>query len=151
MSPTLKTVLKDGFGEAVTVCYMPKPCKLFPMTVARKGSCRPTRKLTLLYTKPLVLCSKQEVQRSFLRHLVSKAWILFFRVSKQGPCFTAIVEDGGNKRLGQLELARQVDGVTSKYSLAIATIAEAILMWTCIELLPGTWNWSSLLTSGCSC
>ena len=37
--------------------------------------------------------------------LVSKAWILFFRVSKLGPCFTAVEEDGGNKRLVDLELA----------------------------------------------
>ena len=35
-------------------------------------------------------------------HLVSKAWILFFRVSKQGPRFTAIEEDGGDKRLVKL-------------------------------------------------
>ena len=37
-------------------------------------------------------------------HLVSKAWILFFRVSKQDPCFTAIEDDGGDKRLVELEL-----------------------------------------------
>ena len=28
-----------------------------------------------------------------------------FRVSKQSPCFTAIEDDGGDKRLVQLELA----------------------------------------------
>ena len=38
----------------------------------------------------------------FLMHLASKAWILFFRVSKQGPCFTAIEEDEGDKRLVKL-------------------------------------------------
>ena len=26
-------------------------------------------------------------------HLLSKAWILFFRISKQGPFFTAMEED----------------------------------------------------------
>ena len=36
---------------------------------------------------------------------------LFFRVSKQGPCFTAIEEDGGDKRLVELELACEADGV----------------------------------------
>ena len=48
------------------------------------------------------------MRRSFPRHFVSKAWIiffLFFRVSRQGPCFTATEENGGNKRLAQLELA----------------------------------------------
>ena len=33
-----------------------------------------------------------------------------FRVSKQGPCFTAR-EDGGDKRPVQLELACEADGV----------------------------------------
>ena len=37
----------------------------------------------------------------------------FFRVSKKGPCFTAIEEDGGEKRLGKLELACEADGVAS--------------------------------------
>ena len=35
-----------------------------------------------------------------------------FSVSKQGPCFTAIEEDGGDKRLVKLELVRKADGVT---------------------------------------
>ena len=38
-------------------------------------------------------------------HLISKAWILFFRVSKQGPDFTAVEEGGGVKRLVELEFA----------------------------------------------
>ena len=43
--------------------------------------------------------------------LILKAWVLFFRVSKLGPCFTAIEEDGGDKRLVQLELACEADSV----------------------------------------
>ena len=35
----------------------------------------------------------------------------FSRVSKQGLCFTAIEEDGGSKRLVELELACEADGV----------------------------------------
>ena len=35
----------------------------------------------------------------------------FFRVSKQGPCFTAIEENGGDKRLVKLELACEAIGV----------------------------------------
>ena len=31
MLPTLQGALKDGFGEAVTVCDMPKPCKLLSL------------------------------------------------------------------------------------------------------------------------
>ena len=42
--------------------------------------------------------------------MVSKAWILFFRARWQGPCFTATEEDGGDKRLEELELACEADG-----------------------------------------
>ena len=35
----------------------------------------------------------------------------FLTVSTQGPFFTAIEEDGGDKRLVQLELAREADSV----------------------------------------
>ena len=42
-------------------------------------------------------------------HLVLKAQILF-SVSQQGPCLTAM-EDGGDKRLVELELAFEADGI----------------------------------------
>ena len=42
----------------------------------------------------------------------SMDFFFFSRVSKQGPCFTATEEDGGDKRLVQLELARDADGVS---------------------------------------
>ena len=35
----------------------------------------------------------------------------FLRVSKQGPCFTALEEDGGDKGLVEPELACRADGV----------------------------------------
>ena len=35
----------------------------------------------------------------------------FFRVGKQGHCFTAVEEDGGYKRLTELELVREIAGV----------------------------------------
>ena len=38
-------------------------------------------------------------------------WSPSLRVSKQGPCFTAIEEDGSDKRLVELELACEVDGI----------------------------------------
>ena len=110
-SPTLQGALKDGFGEAVVACDMPEPCKFPSFHSSRRGSCGPTRKLTSFRTRSLVLCSKWEIRRSFLRHLVPKAWIVFFRVSKQGPCFRAFEEDGGDERLVELELALEADGV----------------------------------------
>ena len=38
-----------------------------------------------------------------------------FIVNKQGPCFTATEEDGGDTRLAQLELACEVDGVAPSH------------------------------------
>ena len=35
----------------------------------------------------------------------------FYRVSKRGPCFTAVEENGGDNRLIQLKLACEADGV----------------------------------------
>ena len=35
----------------------------------------------------------------------------FPSVSKQGPCFTAIEEDGGDRRLVEIDLACKADGV----------------------------------------
>ena len=61
----------EGSRQAVVACHMPKPCK-FPCL----GSCQKTflwthKELILLRTQLLVLCFKWEMQRSFLRHLVS--------------------------------------------------------------------------------
>ena len=52
-----------------------------------------------------------------------------FRVSKQGPRFTAVEEDGGDKRLVELELACQAEVLHCQilFSLAIAVITKAIL------------------------
>ena len=66
-SPTLQGALKYGFGEAVLVCDMPKPCK-FPSL----DSCQER----FLWThKGSWLCSAPS--RWAIRHLVSKIWILF--------------------------------------------------------------------------
>ena len=80
------------------------------LTVSRRRSCGPAWELILLRTQSLVLRSKKQIQRSFLWHLVSRAWTLFW-VNKHGPCFTATEEDGSDKRLLELELACEVDDV----------------------------------------
>ena len=38
-------------------------------------------------------------------------FFLFFRVSRQGPCCTAIEKDGSDKRLVELEPASEAEGV----------------------------------------
>ena len=47
----------------------------------------------------------------FFKELCFQSLDPFFTVSKQGPCFTAMEEGEGDKRLVQLELACQADGV----------------------------------------
>ena len=68
-SPSLQGALKDGFGEAVVACDMPEPCEFLSLDRCQKNSCGPTRKVVLLRTQSSALCSKQEMRRSFLRHL----------------------------------------------------------------------------------
>ena len=98
-SPTLQGALKDGFGEAVTAYDMPEPCKFPSLDSCQKRFLQTHKEadLALLPVVGLVLW------RSFLRHLVSKAWI------------TAIEEDGGDERLVQLELACAADSVALPY------------------------------------
>ena len=53
----------------------------------------------------------------FPQALVFGSLDLFFTASKQGLCFTAIEEDGYDKKLVQLELAGDADGVVSLVSI----------------------------------
>ena len=126
------------------------------LTATRRSSCGLIKTLILLCNQSLVLYSKKDKRKSFLRRLVSKTWI-FFPVSKPGPCFTATEEDGGDKRLVELELACEADVLHPQilFSLAIAAIAEAILIQTSVEQVPSSHRaapkyWSPL-TSGRSC
>ena len=63
---------------------------------------------------------------------------LSFRISQQSPCFKATKEDGGEKRLEQLELVCELMAWLRQVllNLAIAAIAEAILVWISVEQVP---------------
>ena len=75
-SPALQGALKDGFGEAVVMCDMPEPRK-FQFLVPAEFLW--THKEVDLAPHPVVgLALQVEDAESFLRHLVSKAWTLFF-------------------------------------------------------------------------
>ena len=111
-SSTLQGALKDGFEESVMACNMPEPCK-FPSLHSCQKPFLWTQKEVDLAPHPVVgLVLQVGDTEKFPQTLGFEAWILFFfRVSKQGPCFTAIEEDGGDKRLIELELACEADGV----------------------------------------
>ena len=104
LSPTFPCALNSGLGEAVVVCDIPKPhdfVRFHILTVARRGSCGPTRKLILLHTLLLVLCSELEMWR-FPQALYLESSDPFLRVSEQDQCLT--VENSSDKRLNQLFL-----------------------------------------------
>ena len=114
-SPTLQGSLKMFFGEAVVARDMPNHTSLHLLTVARRGSCNgPTWKLILLRTQSLVLCSKQEMRRSV----------------QQGPCLSAIGEDGVTEDFYSLHLLTKLMVLLPKllFNPVIAAIPEAILM-----------------------
>ena len=79
------------------------------------------------------------MRKSFLVHLVSKAWILFFfRVNKQDPFFKALEQGSVTRDLQRLNLLAKlmVFHCQILFSLVIAAIAEAILMRTSAEQVP---------------
>ena len=85
------------------------------------------------------------MRRSLLRHLVSKAWMLFFfSVSKHGPYFTVIEEDAVDKRRVHPELACEADGVALAIAV-ITVIAEAIPMRISAEQVPSSKGCSKVL------
>ena len=95
------------------MCDMPEPCE-FPS----RDSCQKRFIWTLkegdLAPYPVVgLALQIGDAKKFPQILGFESRDPFFIVSKQGPCFTAMEEDGGEKRLVQLELAFEADGVAS--------------------------------------
>ena len=93
-SPTLQGVPKGDFGEAVVVCDMPEPCK-FPSLDSCQKRFLWSHKGVDLAPHPVVGLVLQvgDVEK-FPQALGFEILDPFFRVSKQGPCFTAVEEDG---------------------------------------------------------
>ena len=110
MSPTLQGVLKDGFGEAVVVCDMPEPCKFLSLDNCQKRSLW-THKEVDLAPQPVVgLVFQVGGTEKFLHTFWFRKPGFFFQ-SQQSPCFAAVKEDGGDKRLPELERACKADAV----------------------------------------
>ena len=106
-SVIIQGALKDGFGEAVVACDIPKAClnscqKRFLWT--NNGVDSPPR--------PVVgLVLQVEDAEKFPQTLGIDTLDPFFRIGKQGPCSTAIEEDGGDQRLIDIELACEAAAV----------------------------------------
>ena len=105
-------------------------------------------KLILLRTRCFGLVLQVGEAEKFPQSLGFESLDPLIRVSKQGACFTATEEDGGDERLTEFELllvSLMTLHCRVRFSLTIAVIAEAILMrllqsrcHPCTGWLPGT-------------
>ena len=88
-------------------CDMPEPCK-FPSL----DSCQKRSLWTNKDPHPVFgLVLQVGDTTTFPQALGFESLDPFFTVSEQGPCFTAVEEGGGDKRVVELELACEADGV----------------------------------------
>ena len=94
-------------------CDMPEPCE-FPAPNSRQQRFLWTHKEVDLAPHPVVgLVLHVGDAEKFPRALGFEGLDIFLTVSKQSPRFTAVEEDGGDKRLVEIELACETDGAAS--------------------------------------
>ena len=92
-------------------CDMPEPCK-FPSLDSCQKRFLWTHKEVDLAPHPVADLGFQIGDaEKFPQALGFESLDPFLSVSKEGPSFTAMEEDGGDERLVQLELACEADGV----------------------------------------
>ena len=106
-SPTLQGASKDGFGEAVVACDMPEPCKFPSLDSCRKRFLWTHKELDLAHHPVVGLVLQVGDAEKFPRALGFGSLDPFLRISERDPCFTAVEENGGEKRL--VELATGTD------------------------------------------
>ena len=112
-SPTIQGARKDGFGEAVMARDIGEPCKFSSLHCCQERFLWIHKEVDLAPhpVVGLVLQVGDDAEK-FPQALGFEILDPFcLRVSKQGPCFTAVVEDGSDKRFVQFELACKADGV----------------------------------------
>ena len=92
-------------------CDMPEPCK-FPSLDSCQKRLLWTHKEADLAPHPVVgLVLQVGDTQKFPHALGFESLDPLLKVSKQGPRFTAVEEDGGDKRLVELELAGTAEGI----------------------------------------
>ena len=102
--PTLQSALKDGFGEAVMACNMPQPCEFLSPDRCQKRFLRANKEVDLASHRALCLVPKVGDAEKFPQALDFESLDPFLRVSRYGPCLSAIEEEGGDKRFVQFPL-----------------------------------------------
>ena len=91
---------------------MPEPCKFLSLDSCQKRFVWTHKDVDIALHSVVGLVLRVGDAGKFPQALGFERLDPFFRVSKQGPCFTAI-ENGGDKRLVQLELVCEADDVAA--------------------------------------
>ena len=102
VSPNLQDALKDGFGEAVVTCDMPEPCRFSSLDSCQNRLLWIHKEVNFAPHPVVDLMLQVGDEEKFHQALGFQSLDPFSRASKQGPCFTAIEEDGDDKRLEEL-------------------------------------------------
>ena len=92
-------------------CDMPKPCKFPSLDSCQKRFLWIHKEVDVAPHPVAGLVLQVRDTEKFPHALGFESLEPFFKVSKQGPCFTAVEEDVGDERLVELKLACKVDGV----------------------------------------
>ena len=100
----LQGALKDGFGEVVRACEMPKPCKFLTLNSCQKRFLWTHKEVDLAPHPVSGLVLQVGDVENLPRALGFEGLDPLPRDSQQGPRFTAKEEDGSDKRLEELEL-----------------------------------------------
>ena len=77
VSPTLRGAQEDSFGEAVVARDMPEPCKFLSLDSCQKRFLWTHKEVDLAPHPVVGLVLQVGDMENFLRHLVSKALIIF--------------------------------------------------------------------------
>ena len=90
---------------------MPEACKFPSLDSCQKRFLWTHKKVNLAPHPVVCLVLHVGDAEKFSQALGFKGLCPFFRVSKHSPCFTATEENGGDKRLVELELVCEADGI----------------------------------------
>ena len=91
---------------------MPKSCKFLSLDRCQKRFLWAHKEVDLAPHPVVGLVLQVGDTENFPHAFGFESLAPFFRVSIQGPCFTAVKEDRGDKRLVDLELACKADGLS---------------------------------------
>ena len=101
----------DGSEEVLVACDMPEPCEFLSFDGCQKRFMWTKKGVDLAPHRVVGLVLHVGDAEEFPHVTEFESLDPFLRVSKKGPCITAIEEDGGYNRLAELEFACEAGGV----------------------------------------